>query len=416
MLLPILATVGLSAATLWLSFYAARYLVPRLAAARRASLARIAQDPGDYFQFWAARVSPSRMRMEQLVPRAQRDVVKARAWAAHILTAFKDGKEPPLRFKITAIAMAALWFVAVTGAFFLDLPIINAVSGGNVFYGFLGALLLLGVPIIGSMLLGHFFSMWRRGQLSELWFSVIATVLLAVFAFVLVYSAHLAPIRSEVEYSDRLRAAEQQVTAYKDDGDPTAEAYAEQKLSDLQAQEQRSAEWNTVLVPIAAASEFATGFFVPLAIPILLLGQAHRSRRRAQRVLDTAEERVTNHRARQYRRISRTFRRAGLPQAELQRQFGGVGAENGQAPHETASRARAAGPGELPPAEQPTPQDPAPTQPGSCHSTLPTDVFNTEFPAHHGPAQGPGPGPEQSSPPPAPGQEPDLPDESFDLS
>lgn len=427
MLLPILTTVGLAAAIVWFTFFAARYLFPRLSVSRQASRERIAGNPGDYVRAWAVRVAPSRLRLQQQTVKARRDVVRARAEAVHILTAFKDGKAPTLRFKITAISMFALWLVAVMGAFLLDLPIINAVSGGNGFYGFLGALLLLGVPIIGSVLLGHFFSMWRRGNLGELPFSVLATLILAAVAIVFALLTLLAPIRAQVEYADKIRAAEQQLTQYQDDGDQAAVSYAKQNLSDLQTQEQRSAQWNSALVPIAAVSEFATGFFVPLALPVLALDAARRSQRKGQRVLDTAQDRENNQRTRQYRRLSRTFRRAGLPQAELQRHFAAVAAEtqNGHAPAETIEGARAAVAEEPQAQAQSAPEAPAPApaptssaQTAASRSTGAADAPLT--PPNGRPASDLHWRPAASAPAPsaasAPAPEPDVPDESFDLS
>jgi hypothetical protein len=429
MLIPILTTIGLIAAAIWLSYVAAKYLFPRLpsfSALRQAKRDRIARDPGDYVRAWVARISPSRLRVAQQGAAAERHVERAGERETHILTAFKDAKAPTLAFKITAITMFTLWFIMVTTAFIFDLPIINSVSGGNVFYGFLGALLILGVPIIGSVLLGHFFLKWRRGELSEILFSLLATLILASVVIVVALLTSLAPIRAEVEYADKIRTAEQQKTMYAEDGDQNAVRFAEQNLADLQAQRQRSAEWNTALVPTASVAEFVTGFFVPLAIPILMLGEARASRRKAQRVLDTTQNRVNNQRARQYRRLSRTFQRVGLTQAELQKHFAAVAAENqtGQGGAGTVEGARAAVAEEIQAQASSAPQTPThPSVPTYSDQTVTAERLpTTETPTTaqgkanlNRPTAAAGPTP-TPAPVSVPERDLDVPDESFDLS
>ncbi|MFF2299780.1 hypothetical protein [Arthrobacter sp. NPDC058127] len=419
MLIPILTTIGLAAATIWLSYVAAKYLFPRfpsLSALRQARRDRIAQDPGDYVRAWVARINPSRLRVAQQAAAAERHIERTQERETHILTAFKDGKAPTLAFKITAITMFTLWFVMVTTAFIFDLPIINSVSGGNVFYAFLGALLILGVPIIGSVLLGHFFLKWRRGELSEILFSLVATLILAAVVVVVALLTTLAPIRAEVEYADKIRTAEQQKTMYTEDGDQNAMHFAEQNLAELQAQQHRSAEWNTALVPTASVGEFATGFFVPLAVPVLMLGASRASRHKAQRVVDTSQNRVNNHDARQYRRLSRTFRRVGLTQAALRQHFATVAAENqtGQEAAGTAEGARVAVADELQ-AQTPTSSDQTVTTANTPTTAEPatTTAQSEANPKRAAAAARPTP-----TPPPAstPERDFDVPDESFDLS
>jgi hypothetical protein len=372
-----------------------------------------------------ARIAPSRLRFAQQAASAERDVERSRERETHILTAFKDAKAPTLTFKITAITMFILWFVMVMTAFIFDLPIINSVSGGNVFYGFLGALLILGVPIIGSVLLGYFFLKWRRGELSEILFSLLATLILAAVVVVVAILTSLAPIRAEVEYADKIRTAEQQKTMYAEDGDQNAVRFAEQNLSDLQAQQQRSAEWNTALVPTASVAEFVTGFFVPLAIPVLMLGAAQASRRKAQRVLDTDQDRLNNQRARQYRRLSRTFQRVGLTQAELQQHFAAVAAENQTGPGAagTVGGARAAVVEELqaqaPRASEPLGHPPAPMS--SDQTATAESIQTTEAPPAATAQRKANPNRRATAarpptPTPTPEHDLDVPDESFDLS
>lgn len=340
MLIPIITTVGIAALTCWLAFLSVRYLLPRIPSPVRALQAarnRIMSDPLDYVRAWIVRIAPSRLKLQQQMQATQAKLDQTTAREQHILTNFKDGKEPAFGLKVTAITLFVLWIVAIISAFLIDVPIINSVSGGNVLFGVLGTLLLLGMPIIGSVLLGHFFGKWRAGEMSPIWFSVAVTVILAVVISIVAILTALAPIRAEVEYADKIRTVQQQLTMYKEDGDQNAIRYAEQNLKDLQAQQQRSADWNQALVPIAATAEFATGFFFPLALPLLLLTDVQASRRKSQASLAASANALTNQRARQYARLSARFQRLGLTQLTLQQHLATVNAENtGEAAPATA--------------------------------------------------------------------------------
>ena len=424
MLIPIITTVGAIALTGWLGFLAARHLLPRIpspAALRAAARDRVRADPLDHVRSWIVRMAPSRLRLQQRMEAAQATASRAGAREQRLLTTFKDGKEPSFAFTVTAITLLVLWIVSIVSAFLIDLPIIASVSGGNVLFGILGTLLLLGVPVIGSVLLGHFFGQWRSGELSTTWFSLVATVVLAIVVAVVALLTGLAPIRAEVEYADQLRAAGQQLAMYREDGDENAVRFTEQNLADLQAQQERSAEWNTALVPIAATAEFATGFFFPLAIPLLLLADAKTSRRRAERALTVAANSLTNQRARQYARLSARFQRLGLTQLELQQHLAAVNAENTRdataaTPIEVA-RGQVAG--EL--LAQATAAAIAPAV--SEDDAITAEIVTTDElpplppPVRPMPPRRPAP-PGRPAPEPAvaAAPEPDLPDESFDLS
>jgi hypothetical protein len=346
MIIPIITTVGIAALTCWLAFVAVRYLLPRIQSpmqTRQAARDRIVSNPLDYVRAWIVRIAPSRLKLQQQVQATQTKHDQATSREQHILTSFKDGKEPSFGFKVTAITLFVLWIVAIVSAFLIDVPIINSVSGGNVLFGVLGTLLLLGMPIIGSVLLGHFFGKWRAGEMAPIWFSLAVTVILAVVISVIAILTSLAPIRAEVEYANKIRVDQQQLTMYKDDKDQTAILYAEQNLKDLQAQQQRSAQWNQALVPIASTAEFATGFFFPLALPLLLLVDAQASRRKSQASLAASANALTNQRARQYARLSARFQRLGLTQLALQQHLATVNAENtgGATPATEIGNARA---------------------------------------------------------------------------
>lgn len=425
MLLPILVTVGTIALTCWLAFAAVRILLPRLpnlALARQASRQRIIDDPLDYVRAWVARIAPAQLALQQK-QRAADDVVSDVATReTRLLTSF-DGKEPDFRFTVTVITLFVLWIVSVVAMFLIDVPIINAVSGGNVFFGILGTALLLGIPIIGSVLLGHFFGKWRTGEIALVPFSIVATGILAAVVAVVALVTTLAPIRAEVEYADQIRIAQQQRAMYQEDGDDNAVRFAEQNLADLRAQQERSAQWNMALVPIAAAAEFATGFFFPLAVPLLMLADARGSRRKADRVRARAVNAITTARARQYARLSATFQRLGLPQLDLQRDLAIVQTENSAPAQDAAtpiSAARAQVAGQL---LTHAPADARPVPTPAPERAIPAQIVTEEFapaapPARPEPSRAPAPrvSPAAARPLRADDADPDVVDESFDLS
>ena len=172
MLIPIVTTVGIAAVTAWLGFLAVRYLLPvvpnpatSVRAARQAARDRITRDPLDYVRAWVARIAPSRLKLEQREADAQAAVEQATEREAHILTSFKDGKEPKFGFKVFAIAMFAAWlFVVLPAVIIIDFPIVMAVSGDSVLAAVFGCLLLIVVPVIFSLLLGFVFEKWRGGE------------------------------------------------------------------------------------------------------------------------------------------------------------------------------------------------------------------------------------------------------------
>lgn len=432
MLIPIITTVGIAALTCWLAYFAVRYVlphIPNLMETRRAARERIVSDPLDYVRAWIVRIAPSRLRLQQQMQATQAKVNRAAEREQHIMTSFKDGKEPTFGFKVTAMTLFVVWIVSLIAAALIDLPIIVSVSGGSVIYGVLGTLLLLGGPIIGSVLLGHFFGKWRSGKMKPVLFGLALTGILAAVIVLVAYLTTLAPIRAEVEYADKIRTVQQQLTMYKEDGDQNAILYAEENLKDLQAQQQRSAEWNQALVPIAATAEFATGFFFPLALPLLLLVDAQASRRKSQASLAASANALTNQRARQYARLSARFQRLGLAQLALQQHLATVNAENtgGAAPATAIGDARGQVAEELL-AQAPSPgrsQAEAPftaTDEAITAEIVTTGEHSPAAPAPReaAPRRGAAPATQQATIPSAPvallERDSDLPDDSFDLS
>jgi hypothetical protein len=331
----IIATVGIAALVAWLGFLAVRYVLPRvqnpvttIASTRQAARERVLRDPLDYVRAWVARIAPARMKAERRVEATRATIDQARERKARVLTGFWDGKEPSFGFTVFALILFIAWLISVTAVFIIDVPIVTAVSGGNFFFGVVGTVLLVALPVIFSVLLGHFFVLWRRGEMHTVLFSAALIGIVALVVGIVWYLATLAPMRAEVEYADKIRTVEQQLVGYREDADQNAINFAELELTELTAQQERSAEWNTVLVPLAATAEFATGFFLPMAIPILLLADIESSRRKAERAQATALNRVNDQRARQYARLSRRFQRLGLPQLELQEHLAAVAAEN----------------------------------------------------------------------------------------
>jgi hypothetical protein len=219
-------------------------------------------------------------------------------------------------------------FVVLPAVIIIDFPIVMAVSGDSVLAAVFGCLLLIVVPVIFSLLLGFVFEKWRGGALNAAAFSGVVIGLVAIVIGIVWFLTTLAPLRAEVEYADQIRTVQQQIAMYQEDGDQNAINFAQQHLTELEAEEKRSADWNTALVPIAATAEFATGFFFPIAIPLLLLADAKSSRRKAAGSLVAAGNQVTRQRARQYRQLARTFQRLGLTQLELQQHLAAVATEN----------------------------------------------------------------------------------------
>jgi len=340
MLVPIIITVAVLALTTWVGFLIVRYVLPQVPnpvtafmATRRAARDRIIRNPLDYVRAWVARIAPSRLRIEHRAAAAEATVAQATERETHILTTFKDNKEPKFGFKVFAIAMFCAWlFIVLPGVLVIDFPIVMAASGGNALAAVFGCLLLIVIPAIFSLLIGFIFDRWRNGAINSAVFSGVVIGLIAIVVIIVWYLATLAPLRAEIEYADQIRTAEQQVAMYEEDGDQNAVKFAKQHLTDLEGERKRSEEFNTALVPIAAVAEFATGFFFPIAIPLLLLSNARLTRRKAERVLLTATNRVARQRARQYRRLARTFQRLGLTQLQLQEGLAAVGAENAAGP------------------------------------------------------------------------------------
>jgi hypothetical protein len=280
------------------------------------------------------------------------------------------------------------------------------------------------MPVIGSVLLGHFFGKWRAGEMTPVWFSLAVTVILAVVIAIVAILTSLAPIRAEVEYGDKIRVASQQLAMYQEDGDKNAIRFAQQNLTDVKAQQHRSAEWNMALVPISATAEFATGFFFPLALPLLLLIDARTSRRKVEGSLAASENSLTNQRAAQYSRLSVRFQRLGLTQLQLQQHLATVNAENSRdaEPVTPIENARSQVAGEL------LAQAPATMTSAAPDQAITAEIVTTsEFPPAGSPVRlktSPRDSAAVPRPEPIPTAAPigllerngDLPDESFDLS
>ncbi|GHF14661.1 hypothetical protein [Pseudolysinimonas yzui] len=363
MILNIFVTVLVLGALSWALYWAARRFgpqIPALLALRHASRERIRQNPLDVVRAWVARIAPSRLRSEQRTAKAQGVVEAATGRETRLLTGFPDGVEPSHRRAIFLLAMLVLWIIAICAAALIDLPIVTAVSGGNVLYGVLGTLLALGVPVVCSLLFGDLM-LKRRDGMRPVVFSLAVAGLLTAFAAVVFTLTALAPIRAQIEYADEIRATNQQIVQFTEDEDDIALVFAEQKLAELEADQTRSAEWNSALVPIAAGVEFASGFFVPLAIPVVQLRTTRLAKGKAQDKVRKSVDAETRQRAGQYRRLSRAFERAGVTQGDLQRHLALVVAESQVAapPLNVLEDAPPAGESDVSPAEPPpgAPQD-----------------------------------------------------------
>ncbi|CAN5333960.1 hypothetical protein BH11ACT4_BH11ACT4_13090 [soil metagenome] len=322
MLLPIAFTVLTVGAVAWLILMGVRLASsrgPDLIAGIGALRQRIVSDPLDYIRGWVVRTQPARTRLEHLTDAARARVTAADARIKRILTAFKDGAEPSHRFAFFVIAMLVIWVIAVTAAAIIDMPIITALNAGKGELGFLGTLLLLCIPAVGSLLLGELIMRRRALPFAVLSLAVIGIV--AAIAIAVGMLTSLAYVRAQVEYAEPIATSEQALAAARIDGDAGQIGFAEDALATLLEEQQRSTEWNTAQVPLAAVAEFASGIFVPLAIPVLQLSDAKRARRKAQSDVERAQRAQQRLGLRQQARLSRFFGWLGIRQVELRDQL-----------------------------------------------------------------------------------------------
>lgn len=388
MLLPIVLVVAGLGLLVWLAYAGPRLVRPHVAAGlqtlrdrREARRQLIRRNPLDYVRAFYARREARRERSRQRIGRAQAGVEAVEDRERTVLGGFPGGVEPTQGVVIVTTIMIVAWVASIVAHGFIELPIVSAISGGSLWFGILGTVLALLVPVVVSVLIAR---LWSRRGAQGMTPTLAAAVigLLVLLVAVVAVLTFLAPIRAEIEYQDAIRLATQQITRFTEDGDTTALGYEQQHLAELQQQQARSAQWNQVLVPIAAFSEFATGFALPGAISLLLL-RATRTRKSAARLLLTrAQNRDMRQQARELRTLSRHFQDAGVDQAQM-----------------AAARRTLIVEHEPPPPVQDVP--PTPAQPGTVVQT----------------------GDGLTAPPTAPpapdtprGTRPGAPDDSFDLS
>lgn len=356
MLLSIVLTVLVIGAVVWLAVMASRYLAPRipsLLAGVREIRQRIARNPADYVRAWVVRTQPARTRLEHAADAARARVVGAEQRVARVLTSFAEGKEPTHRFAFFVVAMLIIWVISVIAAAIIDIPIITALNAGNTALGFLGTLMLLCIPAAGSLLLGELIFSWRK-KLSFSIFTLGVAGIVTLIAIAVGMLTSLAYVRAEVEYAAPLAQAEQGLAAARINGSPGLIGFAEDTLAILKAEEQRSMEWNTAQVPLAAAAEFISGLFVPLAVPVLQLADAKRARRKAESDVEMAVRAQQRLNLRQQARLSRLFWRLGLRQLDLRDQLAAAAPTPQDPPQNTQDEA------EQPPNAPSGPTSPAP--------------------------------------------------------
>lgn len=426
MLIPILLTVGSIGALVCGAFLASQ-MVPTVIAKRRAAAAQasanardaIRRDPVDHVRAFVTQVGPARLMLDQAVATAQVAVNHAEARESKLLTGFKDGAEPSHRRTVVVLLMCSIWVASIVGYAFIDYPIILTVSGGNVLFGVVATLLVLCVPAACSVLLADAFAKPREG-LKIVPFSLAVTGLLVVFIFVVALMTSLAPIRAQIEYQDQIRQVSQQIAMYTEDGDQNALRFAEQHLEELRQQQQQSSEWNSALVPIAAGVEFASGFFVPVGIPIMQLRAIRKMKRGAQEARRKAEEDVRAQRARDFGTLSAQFQDAGVTQIDLQRAVATMTADNLAVQPGTVEDAAATLAAEFQAAEFQA-AEPAPDPDPAEDEAITAEIIPPD-PAPRVPESRPRPRNDTpAAARPAPHREPvptpdSLPDPSFDLS
>ena len=350
---------------IWAALLAGKYLLPQARAALqtrrdrvREAEDRIRADGGmDYTRAWLAQTQPAREKAHHTTAVAQTGLKGAEARETQVLTSFKDGKEPSHRFKVFAIAMLVVWILAVIAAFLVDRPIIASLNAGNGWLGIVGTVLLLCVPAVGSLWIGELIAKGRERTMHFAWVSLAVIGILVVVGSVVWGLTNFAKVRAQVEYADEIAKAQQRVAAMQIDGDPNLIAFAQQGLRDVQDQEERSEEWNTIQVPVASAVEFASGLLVPSAFAILFLNDARGARRKAAAAVQTAERQEQALLTQQQAELSATMRRLGIEQLGMRQNLQTATAENA-AP---APRIELAAPERSPVA--PAPVTPAPQTP-----------------------------------------------------
>lgn len=339
MLLPILLTVGAIGVLGWAAYAAPMLLSPRIAAKQQAKRKRVEagrelvrRNPLDYVRAFFAQVGPTRLKLDQSVVAAQNVMASVEKREARLLSGFTGGAEPSHRAVIVTFIMFGIWVISVIAHALIELPIITAVSGGNLLFGFLGTLLALSIPVIASLQATELLRKRRQRAIESLPFSLAMAGMLTAFVAVVAILTALAPIRAEVEYQDKIRTAEQQIAQYTEDGDDNALIFAQRNLEELRRQQTRSAEWNQALVPIAATAEFASGFSLPVAIPLLQLRRARREKSVAEANLVEANNAAARQRTGEYQELSTTFQDAGATQADLQSAVATMVDENARGP------------------------------------------------------------------------------------
>jgi hypothetical protein len=415
MLLPIALTVTLVGALAWASYAAPMMLRPRIAARRQttinnreASREQVRRNPLDFVRAFYGGSAPTQLRLEQNVTNAQAAIDKAADHEQRLFTGFKGGVEPSHRRVVGIYIMFALWIISIVAHTVIELPIITSVSGGNVLFGLLGTMLALSIPVIVSLFLVDLHQRRQHDKIAQLRFSLAVTGVLTAFVIVIALLTSLAPIRAEIEYQDEIRAIDQQIAEFTEDKDENALLFAKRNREEAVAQQARSSEWNQALVPIAAAAEFATGFFLPAAIPLLQLRRVRRDKAKAEANLNEAHDALALDRAQGYQQLSRTFQDATVSQAELQSAVAAMAPLN--IPSTADLQESSAAPNTL------NDGTPAPRAPVNAPS-----VGTTE---HGAPDNQPGPPPAsrdtKPSKPRSSGQpvrrDPETPDDSFDLS
>ncbi|MDQ0733498.1 hypothetical protein [Arthrobacter sp. B1I2] len=420
MLLPILLIVGAVGVLGWAAYAAPMLLRPRIAAKQQAKHEHVEagrelvrRNPLDYVRAFFSRIAPTRLKLEQAVKAAQDALASAEKREARLLSGFTGGIEPNHRSVVVTFIMFGIWVVSVVAHALIELPIITAVSGGDLLFGFLGTLLALSIPVIASLQVTRLVRQRRQRKIEPLPFSLAMAGILTAFIAVVVLLTALAPIRAEVEYQDKIRTVEQQIAQYTEDGDDNALLFAQRNLEELRRQQIRSAEWNQALVPIAAMAEFASGFSLPVAIPLVQLRRIRREKAAAQSSVIEAENAVALQRASEYQELSTTFQDAGVTQADLQGAVATMANENtaGPLPLETGNRVAAD------PIPDTTGTEPKPT--GPLPSATPHPSASPEAPTPTSAAR-----PSQAFPQNPPSTTPATPaerahdvlDDSFDLS
>lgn len=279
---------------------------------------RLLDDPQDHIRSRTTQDAPAMHALDRRVDEQRRGVATARAGLVSTLGGFRDNVAPTPRQAAFILALASAWIIVFVSYALLEIPVLTALSGGNLVQGLLAVAAILAVPFVTSLLFFWLVDRRREGM-AALPFAIAAGGLLAVFLTVTVYLVQLAPARIELELADEVRTAQGALDRAREDGDVVGEGIAQSELDALATEQKRAAAVAQSLVAITAGVEFATSPALLTAIALVRLRGARSAAQEAKQALAQAIDDRQAHRMRRHAEISRELGDAGVLQIDVVR-------------------------------------------------------------------------------------------------